>query len=73
MKTIKVAIIWLVLGLVLGLWFGINIGRDRPFYSNPFEAPSLQEKMKQAGEGALEKGGDALESAGKAIKEKLKK
>ena len=73
MKTIKLAIIWLVLGLLLGLWFGVNIGRDRPLYSNPFEANTLKQKFKQAGEGALEKSGEALESAGKAIKQGLKK
>ena len=67
MKTIKLAIIWLLLGLLLGMWFGVNIGRDKPIYSNPFAANSLKEKLKQAGEGALEKGGDALESAGKEI------
>ena len=73
MKSIKLAIIWLVIGLLLGLWFGINIGRDKPIYSNPFEAATLQDKFKQAGEGALEKSGEALEKAGKALKENLKK
>jgi len=73
MKTIKLAIIWMLLGLIFGMWFGVNIGRDKPIYSNPFEAASLQEKFKRAGEGALEKSGEALESAGKAIKKGLKK
>lgn len=72
MKKIKLAIIWLVVGVLLGMWFGINIGRDRPLYSNPFEAVTLKQKFKSAGEGALEKGGEALESAGKAIKKGLK-
>ena len=73
MKSIKLAIFWLIIGMLLGLWFGINIGRDKPFYSNPFAAQTVQDKFKQAGEGALEKGGEALEKAGKAIKENLKK
>lgn len=72
MKSIKLAIIWLVIGLLVGLWFGINIGRDKPFYSNPFEAPTVKDKFKQAGEDALEKSGEALEKAGKAIKDNLK-
>jgi len=72
MKTIKFAILWLIVGVLLGMWFGVNIGRDKPIYSNPFEAKNLQEKFKQAGEGALEKSGEALENAGKAIQKSLK-
>ena len=73
MKSIKLAILWAILGLLVGLWFGINIGRDKPFYSNPFAAKTLQEKFKEAGEDALEKSGEALEKAGKALKDNLKK
>ena len=73
MKTIKLAIFWLIIGVLLGMWFGVNIGRGKPFYSNPFEAETIQEKFKKAGEGALEKGGEALESAGKAIQKSIKK
>ena len=71
MKIIKLAILWLVIGFLIGLWFGVNLGRGKSFYSNPFEARTLQEKFKEAGEGALEKSGEALESAGKAIKKGL--
>ena len=72
MKTIKLAIIWLIIGVLLGMWFGVNIGRDKPFYSNPFEAETIKEKIKKTGEEALEKSGESLESAGKAIQKKIK-
>ena len=73
MKTIKLAIIWLIIGVLLGMWFGVNIGRGKPFYSNPFEAQTIKEKLKKTGEEALEKSGEALESAGKAIQQQIKK
>jgi hypothetical protein len=69
MKAIKTILIWLIIGLLLGLWFGINIGREEPFYSNPFDAPAIQDRLKETGEEVLEKSGDALEKTGKAIKE----
>ncbi|MEM9603744.1 MAG: hypothetical protein AAGA11_12835 [Pseudomonadota bacterium] len=31
----------LLLGFVVGMWFGINIGKDRTFYSNPLEDNTL--------------------------------
>lgn len=31
----------LLLGFVIGIWFGINIGKDRTFYSNPLEDNTL--------------------------------
>lgn len=73
MKTIKLAIIWLIIGVLLGMWFGVNIGRGKPIYSNPFEAATIKEKIKKTGEEALEKSGEALESAGKAIQKQIKK
>jgi len=73
MKKIKLILVWFVLGLLVGIWFGYNIGRGQPFYSNPFEAQTLKEKISEAGEGALEKSGEALEKAGKAMQKNLKK
>jgi hypothetical protein len=72
MKAIKTILIWLIIGLLLGLWFGVNIGREEPFYSNPFDAPAIQDHLEETGKEALEKGGDALEKTGKAIKEGIK-
>jgi hypothetical protein len=54
----------IVIGLIIGLWFGINIGKDQPIISNPFNDKPLQKKM-------LNSGGDFLEKSGRAIKENI--
>ena len=67
MKQIRALIGGIVFGLLLGLWFGVNIGRDRPIFSNPFTEPTIREKLKQTGESLIEKSGKALEKGGKAL------
>ncbi len=64
-------IIGLLIGLIVGLWFGVNIGKEKPFYSNPFEEKSLGEMIGDKGGEILEKGGKALEDTGKTFREKL--
>lgn len=66
-------ILGIVIGLLAGLWFGVNIGRDKPLFSNPFGSNSIKNKIKETGESLLEKGGEALENSGKAIKKSLSK
>jgi len=73
MKTIKNFVVGLIIGLLLGLWFGVNIGKGQPIYANPFNTPTVKEKLKQTGEDILEKSGEALEKSGKALQDKLKK
>lgn len=46
MFGIKKFILGLAVGLLAGLWAGVNIGHDQPIWSNPFEAPALTEKAK---------------------------
>ena len=48
MFGIKKLIMGLFIGLLLGLWAGVNIGHGRPVWSNPFEEPALMEKAKKA-------------------------
>ncbi|UCG78615.1 MAG: hypothetical protein JSV21_01905 [Nitrospirota bacterium] len=63
----------LVIGLIIGLWFGINIGKGKPFYSNPFSKKKIERAIIRSGETVIEKSGDALEKTGKALKEKVDK
>ena len=60
MRSIKNLIIGLLVGGLTGLWFGINIGRDEPLLSNPFEERAIQKKMIRSGGAMLEKGGRAI-------------
>ncbi len=73
MKIIRVAVLWAIIGLLVGLWFGVNIGRGKPLYSNPFEAETVREKLKRTGEDLLERSGEALEETGQALKKSIKK
>lgn len=69
MKTIKTLLGGIILGLLLGLWFGVNLGRERPVLSNPFTEPTLQEKLRQTGKTLIEKSGETLEKGGQALKD----
>ena len=72
MKRIKAIIFGIVIGMLLGLWFGFNIGRDRPLLSNPFAEPTLQDKIKQTGDHLIEKSGEVLEKSGQALQQKAR-
>jgi hypothetical protein len=73
MKNFKVVLLSLLVGVALGMWFGVNIGREVPFYSNPFDTAALNQKIKNATGETLEKGGHALEKTGQSLQDKLKK
>lgn len=64
MRAIKKYIIGAVIGLLAGLWMGVNIGADRPLWSNPFAKKDLVEKAKDVAS-------DVVEDARKAAIEKL--
>jgi uncharacterized protein YneF (UPF0154 family) len=73
MKRVRFLILGLVIGAIIGLWFGINIGKDKSIFSNPFTERTIQKRLKQTGGEVLEKSGKALEKGGKALKEKMEK
>jgi hypothetical protein len=73
MKQIKAVLTSLVLGLAIGMWFGVNIGREVPFYSNPFDTHTLNKKIKGVAGETLEKGGQAIEKTGQELQNKLNK
>ena len=73
MKNIKVILFGAVIGVVIGLWLGVNIGRETPLLSNPFSKESLNEKLKRVSGETLEKGGRALEKTGQELQDKLTK
>lgn len=68
MKKIKVIVLSGVLGLLIGLWFGVNIGKHKPFYSNPFTEPSTRNILRDASGRLIEKSGRAIEKSGEAIR-----
>lgn len=64
MKNLKLLLAGLVIGLLLGLWFGVNIGREKPIYSNPFTDEVVQQKAKQTTS-------DAIQGTKKALRKSL--
>jgi len=68
MAKLKALLIGMVIGLILGLWGGVNIGKSKPLYSNPFSSASVSEQLKGASKTALRQSGEALEKAGESIK-----
>jgi hypothetical protein len=67
MKTLKRLMISLIVGMIIGLWFGVNLGKGNPFFSNPFSSHTLQEKIKKTGGEMLEMSGKIVEEQGKAL------
>ena len=54
------------MGVIVGLWLGVNIGKGNPIFSNPFAKENLQKKIKQ-------RVGESIEQLGEDIKGKIKK
>ena len=64
MLKIKKYIMGGIIGLLVGLWMGVNIGAERPLWSNPFAEKDLSQKAKEAASGAWK-------GAKKAARDKL--
>jgi len=73
MKVFRILLLGVVIGLLLGLWFGVNIGREMPLLSNPFHTESVADKLKRLSGETLEKSGRALEKTGQELQDKLNK
>lgn len=66
MFKIKKLVIGFCAGIVIGLWFGVNLGKGQPIYSNPFHNVSVKDRL-------VESGGDMLEKSGRALKNSIGK
>jgi len=77
MKQIRNILFSLIIGVIIGLALGVNIGREKPLLSTPFDKDSLVDRAKQLGHETLEQtvqeSGKALEKAGQALQDKAKK
>ncbi len=73
MLNIKLILLGTIIGCLIGLWVGVNLGRETPLLSNPFSTEPLQEKLKRLGGETLEKSGRAIEKTGQELQNKLSK
>jgi hypothetical protein len=69
-KRSNLLVAGLILGFLVGLWFGVNIGKGKPFYSNPFSKRKIEKAIIESGEKVLEESGKALEKTGKSLQKK---
>lgn len=61
----------LLVGGLVGLWFGMNIGKGQPLLSNPFAEVTLSERIDRTADDAVDAVGDSAEEAGEAVEESL--
>ena len=62
-ERIKKRLYLIIIILLIGIWFGYNIGQGRPFWSNPF-VPSTQQKLKN-------KAGEIVKDTKKVLRDSL--
>ncbi|MDZ7786645.1 MAG: hypothetical protein U5K73_00425 [Halofilum sp. (in: g-proteobacteria)] len=67
-RVLRSFAVGLLLGGLVGLWFGMNIGKDQPLLSNPFAEVPLAQKAGRAAAGAVEGAKQGAEKAGRAAK-----
>ena len=66
MKVIKMLFMGILMGAIVGLWLGVNIGKGNPIFGNPFAKENLSKKIQ-------DKVGSSIEKLGEDIQGKLKK
>ena len=68
MKKLKPVLFGLVVGIAVGLWFGVNIGKGRSIFSNPFADRSVSQQIIYKFEQGRDKVGESVEKIGEDIK-----
>lgn len=61
MKRLKLNLLVLIVGVLLGAWVGSNWIRDRDLFANPFKEDTVLDKLKHSGSGLLDSGKSALD------------
>lgn len=68
-RVLRAFAVGLLVGGLVGLWFGMNIGKGQPLLSNPFAEVSVAQQAGRAAQGAYEGAREGLEDAGEAVQE----
>ena len=54
-------LLWLVaIVLLVGIWLGMNLAKDKPLFSNPFKDKSIQERAAETAKDIYNESADAL-------------
>ncbi|WP_283788293.1 hypothetical protein QNI23_002160 [Bermanella sp. WJH001] len=70
----KLLFVFLLSGFIVGLWFGVNIGKGNALYENPFQDSGILQDAHDSAEdqGVIEQGQEYLDDKKESVKEKLK-
>ena len=62
MRIMKLLFMGTLMGLIVGLWLGVNIGKGNPIFGNPFAEENLSKKIKDKVGTSIEKFGEDIKS-----------
>lgn len=65
MFAIKKHLLGIAIGIVLGLWMGVNIGKGKPIWTNPLDERAIADTAKAKVQGVIK-------DARRAVRESLK-
>lgn len=70
----KLLLIFTLVGFVVGMWFGVNIGKGNALYDNPLADPDIVEEAHDSADdqGLIDQGKDYLNDKKQQVKEKVK-
>jgi len=69
---IKYLIFGIIIGSVFAFPLGINFGRDDPLLSNPFENPSMQDRVREKARELADEARERMHKATEPAREKLR-
>lgn len=70
----KLLLVFTLVGFVIGMWFGINIGKGNALYENPLNDPDVFEEAHESADdqGLIDQGKDYIDEKKRVMKDKVK-
>ncbi len=70
----KILFVSVLISFVIGLWFGVNIGKGNALYDNPLSDPDIIEEAHESADdaGLIDQGKDYLNEKSEQVKDKIK-
>ena len=70
----KIVFVSIIFSFVVGLWFGVNIGKGNALYENPFEDPDVISDAHESADdaGLIDQGEKFLNNKKDMLKDKVK-
>lgn len=70
----KLLFVSIMMSFIVGLWFGVNIGKGNALYDNPLNDPDIIEEAHDSADdaGLIDQGKEYLEDKTDEMKDKLK-